>query len=603
MSSKPSPPALAEFVALGRGQRETPVHWDCNARVPEELAGRLIDTLRELDNSPGWKVDIRGAEYDPLTLDEIAGHEINVTVQKPQGGRVYFLTLDGFSAALQDETIANDASEVQVLGSFNAFETARWKIEPWNGAPLAPLPENEISDQRSSVDPRRDFVRDLTSSAITKDAAQWLLVSEESEGDVWEAWSQQAAAKLILLPVSEVWSEEGQLVVALHGARKRSFIFDPTSLDPQSVLPQLMDAARWLLAETGASEIRHEMLVRRLAGLAPEASPAKVLWCPIASSLLHEALEGAKIDYRGYASTKSTEALKAMADLRKAVQEDVSRIVERAHKLSNAFIAVMAAFAAGLGVRLALLTSSDNGGGAGVAFCFVVLFVVWAGFYMQRRVSTKSLVDDLKHMRKWHRSVHSVLHRSEYRALALSPVRDAVTLFRNTASWTFKGMTIASFLFVVGFALLPLLIQAGGLGQDGDEVTVRPDLETSGRGHLAAAAQVSNHQNTASPPDSMDARAKGGDSAPGANRVDSMLQRPGGGDESSVEEVGGQNQSRTAPPAMGDSGDMSTEPREATPPPVGSPATPADVSQGTPEISAPGDQRGVVSPDASVGPR
>ena len=146
-----------------------------------------------------------------------------------------------------------------------------------------------------------------------------------------------------------------------------------------------------------------------------------------------------------------------MADLRKAVGEDVSRIVERVHRLSTGFVVGLAALATGLGVRLTLLTSQKSTWPAvGIIFCLVVLAITWASITLQRHVSTKSLVNELRNMRRWHKNVHTALTRSDYRELALRPVLDAVRLYKKTAKFTYKGMIYASIIFLASFVLIPL---------------------------------------------------------------------------------------------------------------------------------------------------
>jgi hypothetical protein len=145
-----------------------------------------------------------------------------------------------------------------------------------------------------------------------------------------------------------------------------------------------------------------------------------------------------------------------MADLRKAVGEDVSRIVDRVHRLSTGFVIGLAALATGLGVRLTLLSSQKNTWAvAGIIFCFVLLAITWASIIIQRHVSSKSLVNELLNMRRWHKNIHIALTRSDYRELALHPVLDAIRLYKKTAKITIKGMIAASFIFIALFVVAP----------------------------------------------------------------------------------------------------------------------------------------------------
>lgn len=417
--------------------------------APEHVVA-VTAAVDAIDGADGWSVSVLDGEFEPISPSAVGGEDVNFIVSKPAGGRLFFATVDGFRAMLRNPVLTR-AVEVHVLGDFQPFSTRRFQVLSWDGMPLPPLPLVASLPSDECVDPRRGLVRDLTGGEVSDDPLRWLLVGSRGAGAVWEAWQAEAAKRLALLPSSEVWSEGGELRVALHGARKRTFDFGPDDLDAKSALAPLTDVAEWLVTERGG-EARHEMLVRRLAAIIPEAGS----WCGTVPQLLREALEGAKVDYRAYARAKSAETLKAMADLRKAVGEDVGRIVEKCQRLSNGFVASIVALAAGLGVRLALVVSKGDSGG-GLLFGLVVLAVMWSGVIMQRRVSDKSLRDDLRNMRQWHRSVHVALSRTEYSKLALKPVLDAIKLYKDTSRWTRRGLYLASAVFALSLWFLPVM--------------------------------------------------------------------------------------------------------------------------------------------------
>lgn len=442
---------LIDAAGAGRSTRESVDRLELSGRIAPEHAPEVAAAIRGFVGAEGWTVSVLDGEFEPLSPDAVGGEDVNLIFSKPSGGRLFFATVDGFRAALRDPALSH-AAEVHVLGTSEPFATRRFRVVPWDGTPLPPLPAATPEPSAEPTDPRRGLVRDLTGVELSEDTLRWLPAGGDGAGAVWETWRAEAARRLALLSASEVWSEAGALKVCMHGARKRTFDFDADSLDCGKAFAPLTEAAEWLVLDRGA-EARHEMLVRRLAAIVPESDS----WCRTIPGLLREALEGAKIDYRAYARSKSAETLKAMADLRKAVGDDVGRIVERSQRLSNGFVASVAALAAGLGVRLALVVSKGDGGTGGFVFGVAVLAVMWAGVCLQRRVSDKSLRDDLRNMRKWHRSVHVALSRTEYGELALKPVLDALRLYRDTAGWTRMGLYIASVLFLGAMWFLPTM--------------------------------------------------------------------------------------------------------------------------------------------------
>lgn len=451
MTSTSSLAFLTDTAGIARNVKETVDCLEISGHVEPERAADIAAVLAQFQSTEGWSVAVLDGEFGSIAIEAIGGEDINLIVRKPLGGRLFFATVAGFKAALHLPELSH-VLEIRVLGEPGAFATRRFRVEPWDGTPLAPLPVATADPAAEPVDPRRGLVRDLTGTEVGEDTLRWLPLGGSGAGFAWEAWRDEAAKRLALLSASEVWYEAGVLKVCMHGARKRTFAFDANALDVQAAFRPLAEAAEWLVMDRGA-EARHEMLVRRLAAILPESES----WCGAVPACLREALEGAKIDYRAYARAKSAETLKAMADLRKAIGDDVARIVERSQRLSNGFVAGMVALAAGLGIRMGLVTSRGGWDGPSFVFGLTVLAVMWSAFCLQRRVNDKSLRDDLKNMRKWHRSVHVALSLTEYRELALRPVLDALRLYRDTVSWTRMGIYIASVVFIGALVLLPAM--------------------------------------------------------------------------------------------------------------------------------------------------
>lgn len=450
MNSTRCPASLTDLLDVSRGTSETVASLKLSCHVDAARVDAVVRAVEAFREAEGWSVSLRDAEYEEIAPGGVAGGELHLTIGKPVGGRVFFATVDGFRDHLRDPALSA-ASEVLVLaiGASGPFSTRRFRVEPWDGTPMEGLPPATPDPTNEPSDPRRGLVRDLTGNEVPEDPLRWLPLGPYGAGKAWDAWRVEAARRLVLLFATEVWSEGGKLMVRLNGARKRDFEFDAGSLDEEA-FPRMAEAAEWLVMERGA-DARHEMFTRRLAAVLPESNS----WCSVVPGHLKEALEGARIDYRAYARSKSAETLKAMADLRKAVGDDVGRIVERTQRLSNGFVASIVALTAGLGLRLALTAAKGDTTGAGIVLGLVVLAVMWAGVLLQRNVSGKALRDDLRNMRKWHRSVHVALSGKEYRELAVKPIRDAVRLYRSTAKTTIFGLYIASVSFFLMLLFMP----------------------------------------------------------------------------------------------------------------------------------------------------
>jgi len=457
MNSKKCLGYLTEIFSGEYSFSETLDQFSVSGTVANFKANALEAIKQEINNSDGWQLTIRDGEYSEISIEDSPGSEVNISVSKPVEGSAYFLTAKGFKAALQDNSL-EAFYEIRVLDEVNGFNTRRFRVLPWTGEAL-PIKCTRPRDH-NDIDPRRALVRDLTGSVVPKDPYMWMLLGEPGSGDIWETWKSLASQRLSCLLTSEIWKEDGRTKVSLNGARRRTFTLEanPEEISP-NWYPKLCEAVEWMLVHHD-TEARHEVLIRRLATLAPDNEHSSPSWPNIIGHIILEALDGARLDHRAYVRSKSAESVKAMADLRKVIGEDISKIIEKAHRLSGGFIAGVAALAAGLGIRLIMFTGREVSTVLSLVFCFIFLAVIWSGLLLQRRVSSKSLVNDLRHMRKWHRNTHLALSRADYAELALGPVLDAVKLYKQTLRWTHTGMVIGSLVFLIAVAALPEIITA-----------------------------------------------------------------------------------------------------------------------------------------------
>ncbi|WP_148861439.1 DUF998 domain-containing protein [Marinobacter fonticola] len=437
--------SLVESLGKSPSFEESVDSIELNGHISTENVETIRLAIEAIDCSIDWNIEILDSEYAEIGLEDIEEEEVNLRLSKPVGSTVFFITQTGLLAAL-DKDEFEGVREIQLLADFEKIKTKRFLIAPWAGDLGG---SGEISqDSENLIDPRWSLVRDLTGQNLPADPYRWICLDTPSDGsEFWENWKNHAFRKLATLLTSEIWQESSDLMVSLAGTRRRVlYLGAPRSIDVSEYIC-VAETVDWLLVSQDC-EARHEVLVRRLANLTPTSEGKTLCWQLIVGGIVREALDGAKLDHRAYVRSKSAESVKAMAELRNTVSADVSKIADRAHRLSNGFVTGMAALAAGLGIRLTILSSRSLSLEAGVVFCAIVLSVIWTAVFLQRKVSSESLLNDLKHMRKWHRNVHVALTRTDYTQLALSPILNALRLYRRTSTWTFRAMILASIVFV-----------------------------------------------------------------------------------------------------------------------------------------------------------
>lgn len=425
------------------------------------------DALREaLDCVAGsdWSITVRDGEYEPLSAaDLLEGRipaEINIMVTKPAAGRTVFFLQPEVALRRWDDARIGEAGSISVLGEFHPFLAGGRRVSGWNGVATLDPPEEAAAETDTVTDVvadvRRGIVRDLSGGRMPGDLNRWLPSAPLSGNAFSAAFMRAAASRLMLAFASEVEvADDGILRVVLNGLRKRSFSAPPPKECSPTQFEALREAVEWLLVPARDAEARHQMLLRRLEPLIADELTGD--WWGAVSPHLRDALSGARTEYRLFVTSKSADLLKTMTEVRKGVADDVDRIVTRTNRMSQAFIGGLGVLAAGLGVRIATSASSSAGTFTTLLFCAVVLFVTWSGLRLNELVATRSLVADLRHLRRWHSRLHQSLTRAEYRSLAVSPVIEAVKLYNETRRRTRQAFKVAAGIFALLVMAVPLM--------------------------------------------------------------------------------------------------------------------------------------------------
>ncbi|WP_416358076.1 hypothetical protein ACLNGM_09230 [Aureimonas phyllosphaerae] len=456
----PSLRSLAELHPVGDGVLEDADRWRY-AGISKPGEAEALRAAHDFAFANGWSIEVRDGEFERIPegtlLDGDVPRDLNIILTKPVGGSAAWFLAPSAALRAWDDARVGQSDTIHVLGDFGAFRAGAKAVVPWDGTAVAPPVRGTATEEPDAVsDVRRGIVRDLSGGRMPGDLFRWTPPEPLPADGFAAAFMRAAAGRLMLALASEVeTAEDGSLRVVLNGLRKRSFGAAPPGECPPSRFEALREAAQWLLVPSRDAEARHQMLVRRLEPLVPDGREDD--WWGAISPHVGEALSGARTEYRTFVTSKSADLLKTMTEVRKGVAEDVDRIVGRTNRMSQAFVGGLGVLAAGLGVRIATSAASQAGTLSTLVFCAVVLFVTWSGLRLNELVSTRSLVSDLRHLRRWHSRLHQSLTRAEYRALAVSPVIEAVKLYNETRRRTRQAFHVAAWVFVLLVLVAPLL--------------------------------------------------------------------------------------------------------------------------------------------------
>lgn len=290
----------------------------------DALSRHETGTLRRLLEEAGLATTVVDAVGDTFADGDLESGEapFAVTFSKPQvDDELFFVSTRAFGLWLMAPT---SASIVRVARCEIAFRTEAFQV----GSPdTVAAPEAT----RTRKSPRR-VVRDTTGGhVVPADVCPYLLDerSHAPRGDrAFEEWLARSASRVALTLPNEV-----------HSGPRLEFSGPPRYavewLDPDATpavvdwFEPLQEAVRWVYDIDREVELRHRLYTQEFARLAygKDSLPEAILKSTLS------ALEGARIAYAFHLQEISKDALKGLADLRKAVADDTQKVFEATRQL------------------------------------------------------------------------------------------------------------------------------------------------------------------------------------------------------------------------------------------------------------------------------
>ncbi|UJQ94137.1 hypothetical protein [Mariluticola halotolerans] len=343
------------------------------------------------------------------------------TVDKPAMEQVAVLfTLVGLGQWLERDLPSIGWKHIQTKQPFNTlarrFLTWDDKSQPKAQEIRRPEPRNLVRESGDPSVPSRidPWLLDIPLS---------LMPLGDPVFDEWARYSIQVARRCL---ASEILAD-GTIVYA--GPPKMKVDGKVDLQVSKDLLFQFQRALRWVYETEHQSEIRHSLLGAELS--------RHSLAGDITAATLESSIEGAKIAYRLSLSDLSKDSLKAIADVRKAVTEEINKTADTARQLTTA---VAGAVFLGLGVVAARVTSN-----APPAILIALSFVLAAyiGAIIFASAHYMRLQEDLRS--DWKQRYFSFLGVKDYEKLVTAPLAAAK-----------KGFVIVS--YIAGFISAAMVI-------------------------------------------------------------------------------------------------------------------------------------------------
>ncbi|MGR4891025.1 hypothetical protein ACIPPQ_08350 [Sphingopyxis sp. LARHCG72] len=379
------------------------------AQLASTLSGSDLGSLEVYADISG-KVDL-GAE----PVSAIEGETVSVRLTKKSGpDDAYFLTHAGFEAALGRDPFILGVRKIWVADEFLPFATQKCVYAPW-GAMADPIGPADIFDS-----PRR-LVRDQSHHLAPSDVGPWYLTVPGDDGSaVFATWKEQAAKQLAFCLPTEIRSANDGFQVVLKGARSAFADVNAT----QSVAPMfdaLTDAVRWIYDQRRDTETKFHLLNNHLALYWRDGD----VWPLGLAEVLQNSLASAREAFAFHLQEDSKEAIKSLGDLRKALQDEVSRTQTATRDLLTA----LWRDAAIAGAAFALRTATANAtmvnlialSAAALLFASLVTTVLsnWRFDVLARGVREQ-----------WRKRLYAFMSAAQWNELVVQPISKARWVYR-----------------------------------------------------------------------------------------------------------------------------------------------------------------------------
>lgn len=394
------------------------------------LSPAQAEVLCDLVAAVGWPMQVTDAAHEVIDRDEIA--EVSgpfvAAIQKPADGVKVVVTLGGLAQLMAKPGFVGDW---QVAACQVPFATGL--------AAIHPLGEGDLFSPSPNKKSPRDVVRERAADRLVPiDIRAWLLrgdlIDQLWSDSAFRTFARLAAPALARSIASEV-DDCGNL--AFNGPPRATVNFDETSLAAslnRDAFDVLRSCSTWVYEDPVTTEQRHALLAAEIA----RSIPRGIDFAAGFRMIDVDALDGARLAFQLSQSDIGRDALKAQADLRKAIADDTAKIAESTRTLTGA---LALAVATGLGLVTAKSTATGDpqvlSGVAFIAALYVMAVTLSGWFYLGNQDRLRA---------QWRKHFYRFVPDEDYRQMVTNPVRDA--------GWPYHFVGVIALIVSLGLFVL-----------------------------------------------------------------------------------------------------------------------------------------------------
>lgn len=385
------------------------------------------------DSRPSWlRINCIDSSEDSVSpRDAQDGEQVRISLNFDNvSGTVCLFSQDGWKSFLLSEQGPYIVRTVRLAFADWNFKTRGFDVEPWV--------EDDIGQPakiaKFEVGPRR-IVRSQSASFMAPVSIEpWLLVNCEHESDLgFLIWKEVASDMLARSFPNELFCDGETQCVTLLGQPQRKLNFGHTTSRTSIPFEWMQLAAKWIYYDGSDNEVRHTFLSSELG----RDWPTGASFSDGLSTKLSGALDAANLMYKAHLRSGIKDTLKALADLRKTLADDVQKLLQQAKDLSASVWRDIAVAVGVLAIRFALdgAKSAESSSAFGWIYILVAAYILIS--YLISVSTNLYFILILKNTQiAWRTKLYAFLDDGDYTALAQKPLTEALDAYSRTQRWT-----------------------------------------------------------------------------------------------------------------------------------------------------------------------
>lgn len=330
----------------------------------------------------------------------------------------YILTPEGWKQFLFCDIQVNKVNAVHLAFINTNFKTLSYEICTWSNEPVI---QEKTNSQHKKISARSVVRYNAYEFLPPDDISPWILDSLAPDDNIaFDIWKPIANRETLKCLPNELLLADNS-IVKLTGKPPKKITFGDFNFCTNE-FEIIQSAAKWVYFEGEEIELKHTFLSNELAREWPDG----VSFCEGIGSRLVPAVDSARLLYKAHIRTSSKETLKALADLRKNLADDMLKTIQQSKELSSTLWKDVALVISTIIIKYTIDAAKLPSFSKTYSFIF---FTVAAYIIISHFISISINSNFIKIMEEnrqcWRNKLYGYLDNDDYDKLATIPIEKA----------------------------------------------------------------------------------------------------------------------------------------------------------------------------------